>query len=58
MPRWSEFYFIEYKETNGISYLGTKTSSSSDSHSAAMARFFPPAAFTGDGVGGGVISML
>lgn len=38
-------------------YLGTKTSSSSDSQSAT-ARFFPPAAFTGEGVGGGVISIL
>ena len=39
-----------------ISYLGTKTSSS-DSQ-MATARFFPPVALTGDGVGGGVISTL
>ena len=39
-----------------ISYLGTNTSSSSDSQSP-MARFFP-LALTGDGVGGGVISIL
>lgn len=41
----------------GISHLGTKTSSLSDSQ-LAKARFFPPAPFTGDGVGGGVISIL
>jgi hypothetical protein len=44
-------------DTDSVSYLGTKTFSSSDSQSA-MARFFPPDAFTGDGVGGGVISIL
>ena len=40
-----------------ISYLGTKTSSSSDSL-AAIAHFFPPTALTGEGIGGGVISIL
>jgi hypothetical protein len=38
-------------------YLGTNTSSSSDSQ-FAMARFFPLAALVGDGVGGGVVSIL
>ena len=38
-------------------YLGTKTSSLSDSQTC-KARFFPPGLFTGEGVGGGVISML
>ena len=40
-----------------MSYLGTNASSSSDSH-LVIARFFPLVAFVGDGVGGGVISVL
>src|ERR1700678_3507311 len=40
-----------------VFYLGTKTSSSSDSQTC-ITCFFPPGLFTGEGVGGGVISML
>ena len=43
---------IQYKY-----YLGTNTSSSSDSQ-LAIACFFPPAALTEVGIGGGVISIL
>lgn len=49
----------EQTETYGTaSYLGTKTSSSLSDSETRIALFFPPCLFTGEGVGGGVISML